>query len=75
MCVSLISRSQLHAVWACARLTGVELGVNGLDEPLLGRLGGGVLFDLKDDDAGDFLRLLAGALGAPAAGDLSSRSV
>ena len=50
--------------------TGVELGVDGLDEPLLRSLLVGVLDDLEDDDAGDLLGLLAGALGEPADGDL-----
>ena len=50
--------------------TGVELGVDGLDEPLLRSLLVGVLGDLEDDDAGDLLGLLAGALGEPADGDL-----
>ena len=59
----------------CERLTGVELGVDGLDEPLLGSLGVGVLDSLDDNDAGDFLGLLAGAFGAPADGDLQLRSV
>jgi hypothetical protein len=50
--------------------TGVELGVDGLDEPLLRGLLVGVLDDFKDDDAGDLLGLLAGALGEPANSDL-----
>jgi hypothetical protein len=48
--------------------TRVELRVDGLDEPLLRRLGVGVLDGLEDDDAGDLLGLLAGALGKPAEG-------
>jgi hypothetical protein len=51
-------------------LTGVELRVDGLDEPLLRGLLVGVLGNLEDDDAGDLLGLLAGALGEPADGDL-----
>jgi hypothetical protein len=50
--------------------TGVELRVDGLDEPFLRSLLVGVLLDLEDDDAGDLLGLLAGALGEPADGDL-----
>ena len=50
--------------------TGVELGVDGLDEPLLRGLLVGVLGDLENNDAGDLLGLLAGALGEPADGDL-----
>jgi hypothetical protein len=76
ICISMISQFAVaRCVSVCVKLTGVELGVDGLNEPLLGRLGGCVLDDLEDDDAGDFLGLLAGALGAPADGDLSSRSV
>lgn len=52
------------------RRTGVELRVDGLDEPLLRSLLVGVLGGLEDDDAGDLLGLLAGALGEPANGDL-----
>ena len=51
--------------------TGVELRVDGLDEPLLRSLLVGVLDGLEDDDAGDLLGLLARALGEPADGDLS----
>ena len=51
-------------------LTGVELRVDGLDEPLLRSLLVGVLGNFEDDDAGDLLGLLAGALGEPADGDL-----
>lgn len=51
-------------------LTGVELGVDGVDEPLLGRLPVGVLLGLHDYDSGDLLGLLALALGQPADGDL-----
>lgn len=50
--------------------TRVELRVDGLDEPLLAGLLVGVLDSLEDDDAGDLLRLLTGALGEPADGDL-----
>ena len=50
--------------------TGVELRVDGLDEPLLRSLLVGVLDSLEDDDAGNLLGLLAGALGEPADGDL-----
>lgn len=41
----------------CYRLTGVELGVHSLDQPLLrlGSRGVGVLHDLEDYDAGDKL--------------------
>ena len=52
------------------RRTGVELRVDGLDEPLLRSLLVGVLGNFEDDDAGDLLGLLAGALGEPANGDL-----
>ena len=52
------------------RRTGVELRVDSLDEPLLRSLLVGVLLGLEDDDAGDLLGLLAGALGKPADGDL-----
>ena len=52
------------------RRTGVELGVDCLDEPLLRSLLVGVLDGLEDDDAGYLLGLLAGALGEPADGDL-----
>jgi hypothetical protein len=51
-------------------LTGVELRVDGVDEPLLGRLLVGVLLGLHDYDSGDLLGLLALALGEPADGDL-----
>lgn len=51
-------------------LTGVKLGVDGVDEPLLGRLPVGVLLGLHDYDSGDLLGLLALALGQPADGDL-----
>ena len=51
--------------------TGVELRVDGLDEPLLRSLPIGVLDGLEGDDAGDLLGLLAGTLGEPADGDLS----
>lgn len=47
--------------------TGVELGVDGLDEPLLRSLLVGVLDDLDHDDAGDEL---GGLRGLPADGDL-----
>jgi len=59
-------------LWCSERilLTGVELGVDGVDEPLLGGLLVGVLLGLHDDDAGDLLGLLALALGEPADGDL-----
>ena len=50
--------------------TGVELRVDGLDEPLLRSLPIGVLDGLEGDDAGDLLGLLAGALGEPADSDL-----
>ena len=52
------------------RRTGVELGVDGLDEPLLRGLLVGVLGDLENNHAGDLLGLLAGTLGEPADGDL-----
>lgn len=48
----------------------VELGVDGVDEPLLRVLLVGVPLRLHDYDAGDLLRLLAFALGEPADGDL-----
>lgn len=42
--------------------TRVELGVDGVDEPLLGGLLVGVLLDLHDYDSGDLLGFLALAL-------------
>ena len=63
----MLYRTILHG-----RRTRVELRVDGLDEPLLRSAAFGVLDDLEDDDAGDLLGLLAGALGEPADGDLSS---
>jgi hypothetical protein len=51
-------------------LTGVELRVDGVDEPLLGSLLVGVLLGLHDYDSGDLLGLLARTLGHPADGDL-----
>ena len=60
----------LRGILLTEELTGVELGVDFADEPLLGGLGVGVLLGLHDYDSGDLLGLLALALGHPADGDL-----
>lgn len=64
-CVSCGGLEQARFQWV--ERTRVELGVDGVDEPLLGSLLIGVLLDLHNDDAGNNLGCLGGS---PADSDL-----